>query len=380
MARHLPNWIEGYLAYTAESESPEVFHLWCGLSAIAGALRRKVSFDMGYFTVYPNLFTVLVSPPGRCKKSTAMRVARSLLNRVPGINFTVDSTTRERLIQDLSQCFVDEHSSMTAYSSEFASLVTNSGMDMVIFLTDIYDSPDEWTHKTKGGGTNKIRAPFLNLIGGTTPDWIASSMPLDTIGIGLTSRTIFVYADEPRAASPFPTLSPAQKELFVLLAEDLAEISAIQGRYEFTPEARQVYIDWYMKREEEREYDPRIAGYYERKPIHLLKLCIIVAASRRQELTITLDDYNSAMFLLSQCEELMPRVFANVGRNPLNQDIEQALAMLLARPDGVGIGEILNTFKHNVSKDQLVEVLDTLITVGEVQLGPNAKYYAINRK
>lgn len=217
MARRLPNWIQGYLAYTAESESPEEFHKWTAISAIAGAMRRQSFFNYEYFLVYPNMYIILVAPAGRCKKSTAMRIGRSFLGIVPGINFTTDSVTRERLIQDLSQAkSADGHSSMTAYSSEFASLLTSSGMDMVVFLTDIFDSPNEWSHKTKIGGTNKITAPYLNLIGATTPDWIAKAMPLDTVGIGLTSRIIFVYQDTPRIKPPFPKLSDAQKALVPL--------------------------------------------------------------------------------------------------------------------------------------------------------------------
>ena len=191
------SWIKAYLAYTAESESPEEYHTWTAISVIAGALRRHVFFDMSYFMLYPNMFIVLVGPAGRCKKSTAMRLGRELLIQVPGMEFTSDSTTRERLIQDLSQAYKDGQSALTAYSSEFASLLTSSGMDMVVFLTDIFDCPTEWTHKTKSGGTNKIKSPFLNLEGATTPDWISKAMPLDTIGIGLTSRMIFVYQDVP---------------------------------------------------------------------------------------------------------------------------------------------------------------------------------------
>src|SRR3954464_12186530 len=121
--RLLPNWIQAYLAYTAESESPEEYHKWVAISVIAGALRRRVFFPMGYFQLYPNQYIVMVGPPGRCKKSTAMRIGRALLGAVPDLKFTTDSVTRERLIQDLTQAHSDGHSSMTAYSSELATLL-----------------------------------------------------------------------------------------------------------------------------------------------------------------------------------------------------------------------------------------------------------------
>ena len=368
MSRALDNWLEAYLAYTAESESPEEYHLWTAISSIAGVLRRKCFFDMGYFLVYPNLYIVLVGPPGRCKKSTAMRIGRQQLGKVEGMHFTVDSTTRERLIQDLSQAFNDSESAMTAHSTEFASLLTSSGMDMVVFLTDIFDSPNEWVHKTKGGGTNKIKFPFLNLLGATTPDWIATAMPLDTIGIGLTSRVIFVFQDTPRVRHWKPTLTQAQKDLGELLGQDLARIAQINGEYKFSPEAEEVYDEWYKARVEEPNWtgDPRLSGYFERKPIHLIKTAMIISAAMQDECVIELKHLQYAMRVLTKIEERMPQVFANVGKNPLNNDIELVYNAVASVEDGLPIGVLLDKFKYTVRKEELLEVIDTLVTIGKI--------------
>jgi len=378
--RLLDNWIDAYLAYTAESESPDEFHTWVAISTIAGVLRRRVHFDMGYFDLYPNLYIVLVSPAGRCKKSTAMRIARPMLSEVPGINFSVDSTTRERLIQDLTQVYNDGQSAMTAYSSEFASILTSSGMDMVVFLTDIYDCPNEWTHRTKMSGTNKIKSPYLNMLAATTPDWIAQAMPLDTVGIGLTSRIIFVYSDVPRVRDPFPTLSQAQRDLLHLLINDLQCIAAdIEGKYTLDKSALDKYETWYRVRYEDTKFsDTRLSGYFERKPMHLLKASMVVSAAQRSDKIITLDDLNIAQKLLEQIEDGMPRVFTGVGKNPLAADIEKALVTVLNNPEGVLHSQLMDMFKHSVRKDELSEVLDTLIMSKHIRAdltkqGP--KYY-----
>lgn len=368
MSRHLPDWLEAYLLYTVESESPTEFHTWVGTSVIAGALEREVYYDMGYFLVYPNMYAVLVSPPGRCKKSTAMRIGRRILAGTGKPKFSTDSTSRERLILDLSQSHQDGQSAMTAFSSEFATLLTTSGMDMVVFLTDIYDCPNEWEHKTKGGGTNKIKSPYLNLIAGTTPDWIARAMPLDTIGVGLTSRIVFIYQDTPRIKHPRPKLTPEQKQLEILLIEDLAVITQIAGEYVMTTEAEEWYDKWYIERDDPMMNDPRMAGYYERKPMHLIKLSMVVAASQWDELIIDLKHLQRALNMLERNEELMSKVFANVGRNPLNADLESILVTLLIRPSGVSKSELLNRFRHNVRAAELDEILETLINMRKVVL------------
>src|SRR2546430_3529407 len=368
------------MAYTAESESPDEYHIWTALSTIAGAIRRKAFFEMGYFLLYPNLYVVLVGPAGRCKKSTAMRIGRGFLAKTPGINFSTDSTSRERLILDLTQAHADGHSSMTAYSTEFASLLTTSGMDMVVFLTDIYDSPEEWSHKTKTGGTNKIRAPYLNIEGATTPDWIARSLPLDTVGIGLTSRIIFVYQDTPRIKDPFPTLSKSQIELGELLVKDLHQISLISGRYVLDQNAKDFYSKWYVdvhQKEGRSTQDTRLSGYFERKPMHILKVAMLVSASRKDDTILTLADIETSRNLLEQAEPAMARTFSGVGKNPLTLDIQQVAEAVSMTP-GIGYAKLLDMFKHSVRKEELDEVLNILNTLGQtktVQGEKGPQYY-----
>lgn len=369
------SWLEGYLAYTAESESPEEYHLWVGISAIAGALRRRTFFDMGYFLLYPNMYIVLVGPAGRCKKSTAMRVGRQMLGAVPGLEFTTDSVTRERLIQDLTQAYKDGQSAMTAYSSEFASLLTSSGMDMVVFLTDIFDSPMEWSHKTKAGGTNKIKQPFLNLMAATTPSWISTAMPLDTVGIGLTSRIVFVFQDTPRIKPPFPELSEAQISLADMLIRDLTAISVMEGQFTLAADAKAFYTDWYKDRLEEPNItgDPRMAGYFERKPMHLLKLAMIVSASQKDETVISMNDLQMAMSLFDKIEVRMPKVFASVGKNPLFADREEVLGAIRSS-GGMTIGQLNDKFGYALRKDEVAETLDTLMLIGKIKLGKAGLY------
>lgn len=260
---------------------------------------------------------------------------------------------------------------MTAFSSEFASLLTSSGMDMVVFLTDIYESPDQWSHKTKIGGINLIKAPYLNLLGATTPDWIARSLPLDTVGIGLTSRVVFVYQDTPRVRPAFPVLSPAQVELGKLLEQDLRIISTINGEFTLTPEAKLAYEEWYQSRvlNPNPTGDGRLAGYYERKPMHLLKLCMLISASKKQETIITLEDYTDSQAICDEVEKKMPQVFAAVGKNPLAYDTAQVYSVIKeAGTKGISFSTLLNMFKHSVRKEELAECTETLTLIGQIKV------------
>jgi len=310
-----------------------------------------------------------------------MRVAREVLEPLPGIQMSSDSTTRERLIQDLSTSYRDGYSAMTAHSSEFASMLTSSGMDMVVFLTDIYDSPSVWSHRTKVAGTSEIKSPCLNLLAGTTPDWISKAMPLDTIGIGLTSRVIFVYQDTPRVRDPFPKLTDAQKALKALLVEDLASIAMINGRYTLDTEADKLYRQWYMERiaNTNPTGDNRLTGYFERKPMHAIKLAMVLSAAESDDTIISANHIQQALQLLADMEPLMKRVFSGVGKNPLNADIEETLAKVLSRPEGVTFSELFEAMRHNVRREELAEVLDSLTLLGHLRFDAEKSRYFSTR-
>ena len=73
-------WLLGYREYTAQSEAPEPFHLWTGMSVLSAALRSHVWTIQASYVVYPNLYLALVPPPVPFKKpvptTTGLRIAR----------------------------------------------------------------------------------------------------------------------------------------------------------------------------------------------------------------------------------------------------------------------------------------------------------------
>jgi len=87
------NWIQSYLEYSSLSEAPENFHFWTAVSCIAGALRRRVWIDQGYFQWTPNFYIIFTAPPGIVSKSTTASIGMRLLREVPGIQFGPDASS-----------------------------------------------------------------------------------------------------------------------------------------------------------------------------------------------------------------------------------------------------------------------------------------------
>ena len=54
------NWLESYIELTEDTEAPELFHFWTGVSTIASALQNKCYIENPRFKWVPNFYIILV--------------------------------------------------------------------------------------------------------------------------------------------------------------------------------------------------------------------------------------------------------------------------------------------------------------------------------
>lgn len=324
--RVFENFLHGYMSYTAHLESPEEFHLWTGISTIAGALRGKCWIDMGFFKWKPNCFIIMVAPPGIAAKSTTLDQGMSLLREIEGINFAPASATWQGLcgqfmeVQETFNINSEDHtmSNITVAASELGTFLDMSNREMIDMLVDMWDGKDTpWIRRTKGGGSETIQAPWVNLGACTTPNWIAENMPRYAIGGGFTSRCIFLYADKKSKAVAYPHLSMPkhQKELRRKLVHDLKEISKIKGAFTITEEAIEFGTTWYnqhtMKTPKHLK-TTNMQGYAARKQSHIHKIAMCLSAAESGDMVINMNHMEAAISLLGMCENNMAKVFDSV--------------------------------------------------------------------
>ena len=321
------NWLSAYAEYTSESESPEDFHLWNGLSTIASAVRRNVSLDQGFYTLYPHLFVILVGPPGIVGKTTTINMGRKILRAVEDINFGPDSVTREELIKQVGRLGDKTGSAaMTIHSKELSDLISPSKEAMIAFLTSIYDGDDIWKYATKGSGKDDLVEPVINLMAATTPSWISEGLPSDIIGHGFIARVIFVYAEKPRYLKPFPK-KPDQK-IVDKLKNDIIHISNLNGKFEWGRGSKRLYATMYRTLAGTVPNDYRLVGFHNRKKIHILKIAMLLAIAESDDLTLTERDLEAAWKLLLNVEKDMSRAFSAVGGHEHASNIERILARI----------------------------------------------------
>ena len=186
-----------------------------------------------------------------------------------------------------------KHSSLSIISTEFESFLgqKTENAKMLVLLTDLFDcSEAPWKYRTKNSGNTTIPSVYLNLLGATTPESLATALPSQAIGGGLTSRIIFVWADKKEKKVPIPFETPETIELKEKLKHDMFLIAQIAGDYIFSREATCFWVEWYNKYEDldigRICNDPSFNGWYSRKPMLILKIAMIFAASESNSLEL----------------------------------------------------------------------------------------------
>lgn len=355
---------------------------WCAVSAIAGALRRKVWIDQAYFKWYPNFYVILVAPPGIVSKSTTSGVAMSLLKKVKGVKFGPDIVTWPSLVTSFAQAaeaFEYEGmkhvmSAMTLESSEFGNLLNPQDREMVDLFVSLWDGKQGTFQKdTKTSGNDTVENPWINMVACTTPAWIAGSFPEYMIGGGFTSRCIFVYADvkAQEVAYPIRVVPPDFTRQGQLLVEDLTQIARITGEYKLTEDAYAWGTEWYTRHNASPNpqlADDRFGGYLARKQTHIHKLAMVLAASRGDELLITPELLAIADRMVSDLELDMTKVFSRIGRTDESMHTERLLTYIQQ------VGEIewaqayKQVHKYFPGLRDYENVLAGLIRSGQIQM------------
>ena len=373
MARIVDDWIEGYLKYTNNTEPPDSFREWVAVSVVASCLRRKCVMHLGSLTIYPNMYIILVAPSGKARKGTAMRPGLKMLQE-QGIKLAAEAITREALIRELNESTFTEqkaegglnmHCSLTVYSQELTVFLGYNNQQLLMDLTDWYDCADKWKYRTKNKElTDDIIGVWVNLIGATTPDLLQSTLPRDALGGGLLSRMIFVYEANKGKIVPAPFISPEEMELRKSLVQDLDRIGMLTGSFNYTQDFMDSYIEWYTAQENNPPFrDERFSGYFERRPTHVLKLCIILSASRDDSMTIDASVLNRAIKLLERTEVKMPAAFAGFGEAD-DSAVMSRIMMTIATGKSMSNTEIMKRHYYDIDRMQLSRILATLTAIG----------------
>ena len=370
--RNLPDWIDAFMLLSEESEPPTLFRKWSSISTIASALQRKCRMQLGIsLTFYPNFYIVLVGPSAT-GKGTAMRYARDIIEQVSQIRISAQATSLQALIRRMKETNLTDvdivtgeqqyHSSLSIFSEEFTVFLGYHNRELMAALCDWYDCHNRWVYDTIKRDKEEIIGVWVNLLAGTTPDNIESSLPLEAIGGGLTSRIIFVYEEKPDKLIIFPTTTEREYQLQQMLINDLEQISMMSGIFTMTTNAADFYTDWSINAKVNPPFhDKKFDGYCGRRRNHLLSLAMVCSASRSNDLIVTREDIERSAQLLAEVEIKMGLTFRGIGKSDIASLINDAIFFIEnSATNEMKLWEFARYFEGNMDKIIMDRVLRTL--------------------
>jgi hypothetical protein len=199
---------------------------------------------------------------------------------------------------------------------------------------------------------------------------------------GFSSRALFVVQNKPRPPRPRPVKSDRTKELELMLIEDIKAIHQLKGEFRWTRDAEIHFDEWYV-----REYDKidkadvRLRAYYGRKGEHLLKLAMVLSASRNDSMLITPFDIDSALTFLGQVEAQMAHAFRGFGLANSTKNVDRILQQIEENGGSILYHVLMKKNHLYLQRDELEKVLDTLISANMISYkhlpGVKKEYFII---
>lgn len=348
MARRFKDFIQASVDAVKDSPIPKPFAKWTALSAVSGALGRRVWFPMPNYNIGSNLFVILIASPGRNKSVSLILPFSKVFSRLTspvgateddhnfnsGLDeyglrkyplYTIqDRITPEKLAVDMTKVtrldlrlcteenpeFYD--SSLTLVTSEFGTFMGRNERYLQMFLTDMWDAKDSYSHKTKTAGEYIIQGPCLNWIACATPTQFVDNLPEDAKSQGLLSRIIPVFYEGEKIPQDLRQKVISEHTINDL-RNDLSKIALMRGPMEFERDAFEVANTDIFDGIQPEPTDPHLSEYCQRRVSHFLKVAMSVSASRSSSCKISKDDWTITKEIMFDMEQNMPKALEGFG-------------------------------------------------------------------
>ena len=373
-----------YLECVEETQSPRLFHIWSALAGVGAALGRRNYLPFGPFKIYPNLYVILVGPPG-LKKGSAMNISKNFVQLNTGVKFApkdtsgryqgiiaamedtdVDNKLKEELHMEMSfadlgnlntdiEAREDKHSMFVA-SSEWATFIGINNHSFLNFLIEVWDGEDyEYRLKKE---RFVIKEPLMGMIGCTTSTGIATCIPEEAMGHGFMSRLILVYSSRPYKRVDWPPPLPSELE------KEIGEVyknihKNLTGPFIITPEVKEQFSIENGK--EVKIDDHRFMYYLERRQTHLFKLTMCLTAARQSK-QIEIQDIIDANALLSLTELNMPMALGEYGMSPRAVAAQRVIEFLQQVKEPVNSVTLMAYMIRDLpSKNEYFQLMEDLV-------------------
>lgn len=380
---------EGFIARvikaTESTESPEIYHYWSQLAAIAAVLRNRVWIDLQVYKLLPNIYVFILGKSGM-RKGPAINLALALTSRVNNTKILYGSVTIEGVIKDLSTDYslpdggIIKDASALLIASELGNFLYDSPHALRA-LTDLYDGQynEKWT-KTLKAAKEPLKDVCLTFLAGSNEAHLIDTVTGANISGGFVARTMIVRAEQRRTINSLMFKNGAGLDK-AALAEELRDISKMEGEFSLTPEVRKEYDSWYKSFTNAKYEDP--TGTLERLGDHILKTSMLLSASEDRSMEVRLKHIQEAIEACQNCTLNIKQSAVAPGKAELAPQTAFFMQKLLhAKDNKINRRLFLLREWANVDAMTLDRIVDNLIQAGAIEhqkVGIEI-YYQMNKK
>lgn len=348
MKRNFPSFLNAFREYAKDDVIPDAYTTWSGLSLIAAALERKVWVQSGKKITYPNIFILLVGHPGGGKSQAAGKVLPLVygLQEKVGVSYfkLLQGVATAAGVCELMNTFTptkeaDLYSSLYYVEGEGSdSALKNHADDFRSLACTMYDCRDKY-EKTLRSGHYNIPKPVLNMLIGSTFDFLKNVIDQNSVMGGLASRCTYVIDEKelPVSSGIDSEATAVNTEMINALTEDLHSIYQMEGRFRIQREAHALHEEWWGKHRKEIEdtESERLRSLLVRRPLLLQKAVMLYSASDRQDRSIVTEHMEKAIEAVDSVTKDCMRVISSaiIGNKNSYDAISQFIMRTLKRND-----------------------------------------------
>jgi energy-coupling factor transporter ATP-binding protein EcfA2 len=362
-------------------EPPAIYSRWAGIVAVGAMLGRNVYFQHGHNKIHANTYCMLLGSSGT-RKSTPIKLIKKLLTKADYTTIAADKSSKEKFLLDLmgevdrsqedklasfleADADTDLPKEMLVAADEWNDFMGLGNLEFISLLGSLWDYEGIYKSRLKNSKSPEIPNPTISILGGNTPTGFSLAFPAESLGQGFFSRILLIHGEPTGKRITFP--KPPSEEDTLWLIKRLMEIRAfLRGPVNFAQDALDLVDKIYQT--DPRVDDVRFESYSSRRLTHLVKLCVILAASRLS-MEVSLDDVIAANTFLSAAEANMPKAMGEFGKAKNSDVTSNVMQVIEAAKTPVDVREIWSHVHQDLDDlKALATILNGLREAGKIQI------------
>ena len=259
--------------------------------------------------------------------------------------------------------------------------------EALTILTEWYDThwSGDWKNTLKHSAVEELKNVNITLLGASSPEHFAETVPEVNIKGGFIGRTLMVFENKRWRINSLAALEDDDLEELEDLTCDadllghLIEIEkAAHGKFIWTQSGLDVFNPWYDEWRK-REINDK-TGTAHRMPDHVLKVAMCLALSRRTDLKLYGEEIQEAVDGCIACTVNTKRITGGTGKQQFSLPTKMVLDLLLkAKENRLSRQQLLNKGYGEFDANDLNRIEETLIERGIIEITrvDNKPYYTM---